>query len=109
MKARPPASRISANTLMLQINCPYCGIRDEPEFSFGGPSHITRPSAEVDDATWTAYLYQRENPVGANFERWQHGHGCGQWFNVIRSTLTHRILAVYPMGDPKPVVSILQG
>ena len=32
---------------MLRIPCPYCGVRDEPEFIFGGPSHITRPAFEV--------------------------------------------------------------
>jgi sarcosine oxidase subunit delta len=87
---------------MLRIPCPYCGIRDEPEFIFGGPAHITRPSLDVDDATWTQYLYDRDNPVGLHFERWLHAYGCGQWFNVARDTLTHELLAIYAMGQPKP-------
>jgi heterotetrameric sarcosine oxidase delta subunit len=87
---------------MLRISCPYCGERDEPEFTFGGPSHVTRPTPDVDDATWTSYLFTRENPVGVHFERWLHAYGCGRWFNIARNTLTHDVLAVYAMGEPKP-------
>ena len=28
---------------MLRIECPWCGTRDEPEFAYGGESHISRP------------------------------------------------------------------
>jgi heterotetrameric sarcosine oxidase delta subunit len=87
---------------MLRISCPYCGERDEPEFTFGGPTHVTRPTPEVDDATWTSYLFTRENPVGVHFERWLHAYGCNRWFNIARNTLTHDVLAVYAMGEPKP-------
>jgi sarcosine oxidase subunit delta len=90
---------------MLRISCPYCGMRDEPEFTFGGPSHVARPPFDADDATWTAYLFYRENPVGTHFERWLHGFGCGRWFNVARDTLTHEIRAVYAMGSAKPVLT----
>jgi sarcosine oxidase, subunit delta len=89
---------------MLRIPCPYCGVRDEPEFTFGGPSHLARPPLTADDASWTAYLFERENPAGVHFERWSHSFGCGRWFNLARSTLTHEILAVYRMGEPKPVL-----
>jgi sarcosine oxidase, subunit delta len=89
---------------VLRIPCPNCGLRDEPEFTFGGPSHITRPSAEVGDATWTGYLFMRENPVGLHYERWLHAYGCNRWFNIARNTVTHEILAVYCMGDPKPTI-----
>lgn len=93
---------------MLQIQCPHCGVRDEPEFSFGGPSHVTRPAYEVTDAVWTDYLYNRDNPKGINYERWLHTFGCGRWFNVARNTVTHEILAIYRMGDPKPAVQEAQ-
>jgi sarcosine oxidase subunit delta len=88
----------------MRLPCPHCGMRDENEFVFGGPSHIERPPFEIDDATWTAYLYLRENTAGIQFERWLHLYGCGRWFNVARHTLTHEILRVYRMGDPKPDV-----
>ena len=87
---------------MLRIKCPYCGVRDEPEFTFGGPTHIERPPVTMDDATWAQYLYFRDNPAGLHFERWVHAYGCGRWFNVARNTLTHEIRATYAMGDPRP-------
>ena len=87
---------------MLQITCPYCGCRDEPEFSFGGESHITRPAIDSSDAEWSDYLFNRKNPKGALYERWIHSFGCGRWFNVARDTLTHEIHVTYKMGEPKP-------
>jgi sarcosine oxidase subunit delta len=87
---------------MLQIHCPYCGLRDEIEFRFGGPSHVTRPPLDCDDPTWGAYLFERENPKGLHYERWLHNDGCGRWFNLVRDTVTHEIRAVYLMGDPRP-------
>jgi len=90
---------------MLLLACPYCGPRDETEFRWGGESHIARPgpAPDVDDARWGDYLFFRANPKGVHLERWHHVHGCGQWFNVARDTVSHRILAVYRMGDPPPL------
>jgi sarcosine oxidase subunit delta len=90
---------------MLRIACPYCGLRDEPEFVFGGPSHLIRPAFDATDAEWTDYLFNRDNPKGIHNERWLHAYGCGRWFNVARNTLTHQILAVYPMGETKPTLT----
>ncbi|MEJ0040281.1 MAG: sarcosine oxidase subunit delta [Gammaproteobacteria bacterium] len=89
---------------MLRIPCPHCGVRDEPEFVFGGPSHVERPAFGVSDLEWTDYLFGRENPKGVHFERWLHEFGCGRWFNVARDTVTHEILATYRMGEPKPAL-----
>jgi sarcosine oxidase subunit delta len=86
----------------LRILCPYCGLRDEPEFTFGGPSHVTRPPLTASDKIWSAYLFNRANPAGVHLERWQHGYGCGRWFNVARDTRTHEILKTYVMGAPPP-------
>ena len=87
---------------MLQICCPWCGTRDEPEFRYGGESHVSRPALEVSDAVWSDYLFNKENPKGVHYEHWLHKHGCGRWFNVARDTVTHEIYAVYKMGEPKP-------
>jgi sarcosine oxidase, subunit delta len=87
---------------MLRIPCPWCGVRDEPEFTYGGESHIARPDPSVDDATWARYLFQRTNPRGIHHERWCHTFGCAQWFNIARDTVTHEIVAVYRMGEPRP-------
>jgi heterotetrameric sarcosine oxidase delta subunit len=87
---------------MLRIPCPYCGVRDEPEFTFGGPSHLTRPPPTASDEIWTRYLFTRENPAGINLERWLHASGCGRWFNLARNTITHEILAAYRLGESPP-------
>ena len=90
---------------MLRIPCPYCGMRDEPEFGFGGQAHLTRPPFTATDVEWTEYLYIRENPKGVHYERWLHAYGCRQWFHIARHTVTHEILAVYRVGEPKPDLS----
>lgn len=89
---------------MLKIDCPYCGPRAEVEFRCGGASHIQRPGPhdKVDDKTWGAYLFYRDNPKGVHFERWLHQYGCGRWFNIARDTVSHEIKAVYQMTAPKP-------
>jgi sarcosine oxidase subunit delta len=89
---------------MLQIACPHCGPREQTEFRWGGESHVQRPGPPdaVSDAAWGAYLFSRRNPKGVTLERWLHEAGCGQWFNIARSTVDHRIVAVYRMGDPTP-------
>ena len=46
----------------------------------------------------------RSNPKGVHFERWRHVHGCGRWFNVARDTVSDRILEVYAMGEPRPLI-----
>jgi heterotetrameric sarcosine oxidase delta subunit len=89
---------------MLLIPCPYCGARDETEFSYGHEAHIARPQNpdQLSDAEFADYLFMRKNPKGVHFERWVHTRGCRRWFNVARHTVSHRILAVYKMGEPPP-------
>lgn len=88
----------------MQIPCPLCGPRPENEFHCAGQSHILRPSLACTDEAWGEYMFTRENPKGDHAERWRHTFGCGRWFNVLRSTLTHEIKAVYGMTDPRPEV-----
>ena len=89
---------------MLRLSCPWCGKRDELEFTFGGASHLTRPTLDASDAAWSDYLFNRENPKGIHFERWMHSYGCGRWFNVARDTVTHEIHVVYEMDVAKPAL-----
>ena len=86
---------------MLLIPCPWCGSRPENEFRYGGQANVTRPAdpASVDDATWGAYLYLRDNPKGPHVERWRHLHGCGRFFNCLRDTASDRIAASYKPGE----------
>jgi len=89
---------------MLLISCPWCGPRDETEFHYGGQAHVAYPAGPdaVDDDAWAAYLFTRDNPKGPFAERWSHSLGCRRWFNVLRDTLTHDVLAVYRVGEPTP-------
>ena len=91
---------------MLLIACPYCGDRDETEFHYGGEAHVPYPGdpEALTDAEWAEYLFVRANPKGPFAERWSHAAGCRRWFNVLRHTATHEILATYPAGQPKPVM-----
>ena len=83
------------------IACPWCGPREETEFSYGGEAHIARPAnpETLSDEQWGYYLFMRKNPKGLQYERWNHARGCRRWFNVARDTVTHRISKVYKMGE----------
>ncbi|MBC3841307.1 sarcosine oxidase subunit delta [Streptacidiphilus sp. 4-A2] len=91
---------------MLLIACPWCGEREELEFHYGGQAHVAHPAEPegLSDSQWGEYLFVRDNPKGPFAERWSHSAGCRRWFNVVRHTVTHEILAVYPAGQPKPVI-----
>src|SRR5438046_1054786 len=42
---------------MMQLKCPWCGIRDESEFVCGGTTHLARPPLTATDAEWAEYLF----------------------------------------------------
>lgn len=89
---------------MLQIECPWCGLRDETEYHYGGQAHVAYPEDPdaLSDEEWAQYLFFRDNPKGPFAERWSHSVGCRRWFNVVRDTRTYEILAVYTGSDPRP-------
>ena len=89
---------------MLLIGCPWCGVRSENEFRYGGEAHVARPAdpSAVDDAAWAEFLYMRANPKGRHAERWRHIHGCGRFFNCVRDTVSDHILATYKPGELPP-------
>ena len=91
---------------MLLIACPWCGERSQDEFACRGEAHIARPAQPeaLSDAQWADYLFLRTNPKGLHAERWLHRHGCRRWFNVLRDTVSDRILAVYKVGETRPDV-----
>ena len=49
---------------MLLINCPFCGERDQSEFTNGGEAHVIRPKnpESVNDREWSEYVFIRSNP-----------------------------------------------
>ena len=87
---------------MLLIDCPHCGPRAEIEFRYAGEAHMIRPGPDVDEATWAEYLYIRDNKRGGHAERWRHFHGCGQFFNALRDTVSDRFSATYAAGGARP-------
>ena len=89
---------------MLLITCPHCGARPEIEFRYGGEAHVARPDPEAaDDAAWAEYLFMRANPKCEHRECWWHAHGCRRWFNLVRDTVSDRVIAAYPMGGTPPL------
>ena len=77
---------------MQLIPCPWCGPRDEPEFSYLAEP-VARPPHAASDAEWSDYLYFRGNEKGRHREVWRHVGGCGQCFTLERDTVTHAVLA----------------
>lgn len=96
---------------MLQIRCPYCGVRPELEFRCGGEAHIARPDdpSKLGDREWAEFLFYRGNEKGLTAERWNHAHGCQRWFNAVRDTVSDRIVATYPIGTPRPELEDADG
>jgi heterotetrameric sarcosine oxidase delta subunit len=97
------ASRIEGDVLLL-IECPWCGERDESEFSYAGEAHIVRPTdpEEKSDEEWADYLFCRRNSRGRHLEQWNHSSGCRRFFNVERDTVTNEIKSVYKSGEAPP-------
>ena len=54
--------------------CPFCGLRDETEFRYGGEAGKFRPAggAAAPAADWSRYLYFQRNPRGRVAEIWAH-------------------------------------
>ena len=59
---------------MIIINCPYCGEREQSEFTNGGEAHVIRPKEPdtLSDKEWGQYVFYRSNPKGIFYERWVH-------------------------------------
>jgi sarcosine oxidase subunit delta len=89
---------------MLMIDCPWCGPREQTEFSCGGEAHIVRPAApdSLTDEQWADYLFMRKNTRGPHLEQWVHTYGCRRWFNEERAPVTYRLTAVYKPGESAP-------
>ncbi|ADJ49265.1 sarcosine oxidase subunit delta [Amycolatopsis mediterranei S699] len=92
---------------MQLIPCPWCGPREEAEFHYGGQAHVAYPAdpSAMPDEEWAKFVFFRDNPSGPFAERWSHSAGCRRWFNAVRDTRTHDLLAVYRLDEPRPVIS----
>ena len=77
---------------MLLLPCPWCGHREENEFTYGGDATVTWPDLSGGADSWFPAVYLRENPRGPHEELWHHTAGCRRWFRLRRDTLTHEVL-----------------
>ena len=89
---------------MFVIDCPWCGPREQVEFSCHGQAHIVRPADPdaLSDEQWGDYVFFRDNPKGVHYERWVHSHGCRRWFNAVRDTVTDEFLGTYKPREQPP-------
>ena len=90
---------------MLRIECPWCGARNEDEFSYGGDATVQRPADDASQDDWYDYVYTRANPTGKHSEYWQHVNGCRAWIVVERNITTHEIYSSVPASSNLPIGS----
>jgi len=81
---------------MLRIRCPFCGLRDYSEFSYGSDASVVYPNLDAGEDEWHEAVFMRENVRGLQSETWHHVNGCRMWLIVERNTLTHEIVSVRP-------------
>ena len=88
---------------MLRIKCPWCGVRNEDEFSYGGDATVERPADDASQDDWYDYVYTRSNPAGRHHEYWHHINGCRAWILLERDTRTHEIFSIAPASPNLPL------
>ncbi|MEO1120267.1 MAG: sarcosine oxidase subunit delta [Pseudomonadota bacterium] len=81
---------------MLRIPCPYCGVRDQSEFDYGGDATVNYPALDASEQEWVEAVYLRDDPKGPHTELWRHARGCRMWIIVERNTVTHEITGARP-------------
>lgn len=88
---------------MLLIPCPWCGLREEIEFAFGGSAEHVMPPLDGGEhrALWHEFVHLRANPMGPHRELWFHTHGCERWVEVERDTRDSRILGARDAGSAR--------
>lgn len=90
----------------MRLTCPFCGERDHAEFTYCGDAGAVRPAIDNPSVEAHAiYVFDRENPVGAHREIWNHTSGCRTHVLVMRDVSTHEILSSEPVG---PFAKILK-
>ena len=84
----PTHGCIKGTGAMLLIPCPYCGLRDESEYVYGGPARAL-PDMDAQTPEAQHSLYRPINPRGPLRELWYHSGGCECWITLTRNTITH--------------------
>ena len=78
---------------MQLFNCPFCGPRDQSEFTYLREA-APIPALDAGLPAWQDFVYRRDNPCGAHAEWWHHIHGCRQLLEMVRHTQTHEVLQI---------------
>jgi len=72
--------------------CPFCGLRDETEFTYlGEPKARHEPADQTSDEAWAEYLYVTANARGEAREIWLH-LTCMESFAMTRDTATNGVI-----------------
>lgn len=82
---------------MMQINCPWCGLRNATEFKQHGEKPPRPDVATTTREQWHDYLYYRDNAWDVVKELWFHSAGCRQFFMLHRDTFANK--AIRAEGD----------
>ncbi len=77
----------------MRIPCPFCGLRDDTEFSYESDAAVEYPDIGASEEAWHDAVFLRENPRGKVSELWRHHLGCRAWIVVERDVATHEIFA----------------
>ena len=64
-KGRGAAAGSAWTLAMLLIPCPWCGPRNQVEFTYGGDATLKRPPQDAPMQAWYDFVYLRDNPCGA--------------------------------------------
>ena len=74
---------------MIQLPCPWCGLRNVAEFRHVGEMTPRPDAATATPQEWRRYLYTRANPRGWVDESWYHRAGCRRYFQLQRHTVSN--------------------
>ena len=77
----------------MRLPCPFCGLRDDGEFSFEGPADHAWPALEAPAEDWLEAVFMRAQPGGRARELWRHGLGCGAFLVIERDMRTHEVFS----------------
>lgn len=84
---------------MIQIPCPYCGLRNSNEFASTGEVKERPEAATATREAWRDYLYNHTNPEGLVTEGWYHRAGCRKFFIAERHTQTNEVTSTRLVGS----------
>ncbi len=63
------------------------------------PARLRPPAPAQTLPPFSAYVYERDNPLGWHSEWWLHVGGCRKLLKIVRHTLSHEIHAVVGPAD----------